>query len=317
MKYTARRLGTALLVLFLSSLAVFGLLRMAPGDPATILAGQDASPAQVEQIRHALGLDESLPAQYWHWLTGLLTGNPGQSYIFKQSIGDLVGQRLGNTVQLLVLSTLVMIVLGTILGVSAAVATRGPARTIVDLLSTIALATPPFVSSIVFIFLFAVSWRLLPVGGQWSFFDAPTISVQFLIMPAIAVALPGSAVVARLLATEMRRTFQEEFARTAQAKGASRGRIVVRHVIPNSLGPAVVEVGIRIGELFAGAVVVEAIFTRSGLGSLLVTAVQNRDYLLAQDLLLLSVAFAIVMQLLTEIGISRVDRRIAIGKVLA
>lgn len=317
MKYATRRIGTALLVLFLSSLVVFGLLRMAPGDPATILAGPDAGPAEVENTRHALGLDESLPAQYWHWLTGLLTGHPGQSYIFKQSIGDLIGQRLGNTVQLVVLATLVMIVLGTLLGIGAAVARRGSVRTLVDMLSTVALATPPFVSSTVFIFLFAVSWRLLPVGGQWNFFDSPSISVQFLLMPAVAVALPGSAVVARLLATEMRRTFQEEFARTALAKGAGRARIVARHVIPNSLGPAVVEVGIRIGELFAGAVVVEAIFTRSGLGSLLVTAVQNRDYVLAQDLLLLSVAFAIVMQLLTEIGISRVDRRIAIGKVLA
>lgn len=316
MRYLSRRLGVAVLVLMLASLAIFGLLHLAPGDPATILAGQDATPAQISLTRHALGLDQSLPAQYWHWLSGLLTGNAGQSYILKQPISTLIGQRIGNTVQLMVLATIIMVVLATGLGVAAAVAPRGPVRAVVDAVSTIFLATPPFVSGIVFVFIFAVTLQLLPAGGQSSFTADPSISIQYLIMPSVAAALPGAAIIARLLSTEMRQSMGEEFVRTALAKGASRARIIVRHVLPNSIGPAVVELGIHIGLLFAGAVVVEAIFARSGIGSLLVTAVQDRDYILAQDLLLASVAFAIVMQLLTEIAMSRIDRRITLRKAL-
>jgi len=301
-------------VLLLASVVIFTLLRLAPGNPAVILAGQDATPAQVAAVARSMGLEGSLPAQYWRWLSGLLTGHPGQSYILKQGIGSLIGQRIGSTVQLLIAATLVMAVLGTVLGVLAAGARRGVAA-VVDFIATLALATPPFVSSIIFIFLFAVTLPLLPAGGQVSFLANPSFSVQYLLMPSVAAALPGAAVIARLLATEMRRVLREEFTRTATAKGASRRRLLILHVLPNSIGPAVVELGIRIGELFAGAVVVEAIFARSGLGSLLVTAVQDRDYVLAQDLLLLSVAFAILMQQLTEIGMSRVDRRLAFGPV--
>jgi peptide/nickel transport system permease protein len=315
MSYISKRLLTALLVLLLASVVIFSLLRLAPGNPAVILAGPDATTAQVAAISRGLGLDGSLPAQYWHWLSGIFTGYLGQSYILDRGIGSLIGQRIGSTIQLLIAGTLVMAALGTLLGVLA-VSSNRLVSAVVDFISTIALATPPFVSSIIFIFLFAITIHLLPAGGQESFLSDPSFSVQYLLMPSVAVALPGAAVIARLLATEMRRTLREEFSRTATAKGASQLRLLIRHVLPNSIGPAVVELGIRIGELFAGAVVIESIFARSGLGSLLVTAVQDRDYLLAQDLLLLAVAFAIVMQLLIEIGMSRVDRRLALGPVV-
>ncbi|GLZ07528.1 peptide ABC transporter permease [Actinomadura sp. NBRC 104412] len=316
MPYVARRLATTLLVLVLASLAIFALLRLAPGDPATILAGQDATPAQVAAIRHELGLDRSLPAQYWQWLSGLLTGDPGSSYTFRQPISGLLVQRAGPTVQLTLTATVVMVVLGLVLGVAAAGSRSRTVRNLVDAVSTAALSTPPFVSSIVMIFVLAVTLRLLPAGGQAGLFSDPAIGIQYVIMPAVAVALPGSAVIARLLATEMRRAHREEFARTAKAKGASRRRVLLRHVLPNSIGPAVVELGIRIGDLFAGAVVVEAIFARSGIGSLLVSAVQGRDYLLAQDILLASVAFAAAMQLLTELSMARVDRRIDLQEAI-
>jgi peptide/nickel transport system permease protein len=315
MAYISRRLGAAALVLLIASVLIFTLLRLAPGDPAVILAGQDATPAQVAAIRQSLGLNGSLPEQYWHWLSGLLTGSPGQSFILRRSISSLIAQRIGSTVQLLIAATLVMAVLGTLLGVLAS-GTRRRLGAVVEAISTVALATPPFVSSIVFVFLFAVTINLLPAGGEESFLTNPSFSIQYLLMPSVAVALPGAAVIGRLLATEIRRARRDEYVRTARAKGASSSRLMLRHMLPNSVGPAVVELGIRVGELFAGAVVVEALFNRSGIGSLLVTAVTDRDYLLAQDLLLLSVAFAIVMQMLTEIAMSHVDRRIVLGSVL-
>ena len=312
MGYAGRRCLAALAVLFAASIAIFLLLHLAPGSPATVLAGPDATQSQVDAVARSLDLDQALPLQYWHWLTGVLSGHPGESYILRRPIGSLVSERLGSTVQLMIGATVLMCVLGLLLGIAAAESKRRAWRALVDLLSTIALSAPPFVSSVLFVFLFAITWKVLPAGGQASFLSNPSFSIQYLVMPSVAIALPGAAVVARLLATEMRRSRQEEFVRTAIAKGAPRWRVTLRHVVPNSIGPALVEVGIRIGEMFAGAVVVESLFARSGIGSLLVNAVQDRDYLLANDLLLLSVGFAIVMQLLTELGMSRLDRRLAL-----
>ena len=317
MPFLPRRLLAAIGVLFVASIVIFLLLHLAPGSPANVLAGPDATPAQVAAITRQLHLDQPLPVQYWHWLVGVLGGHLGESYILRQPIGTLIAQRLGSTLQLMVAAALVMTVLGLVLGIATAEARHRLVREAVDGVSTVFLSAPPFVSSVLFVFVFAITWKLLPATGQASFFSNPWFSVQYLAMPAIAVALPGSATIARLLATELRRNGEQEFVRTAVAKGAPRRRIVLRHVLPNSLGPAAVELGIRIGEMFAGAIVVESLFARSGIGSLLVTAVQDRDYLLADDLLLLSVAFAIAMQLLTELGIARVDRRVALEETLA
>jgi peptide/nickel transport system permease protein len=317
MPFLVRRLLAAIGVLFIASMAIFALLHLAPGSPAAVIAGQDATPAQVAAVTRELHLNEALPVQYWHWLTGVLGGHFGESYILRQPIGLLISERLASTLQLMVAAAVIMTVLGLLLGIATATSQRRWLRESVDFVSTIFLSAPPFVSSVIFVFVFAITWKILPAGGQTNFFSNPWFSVQYLALPSIAIALPGAATIARLLATEMRRTSEEEFVRTVVAKGARRSRIVWRHILPNSLGPAMVELGIRIGEMFAGAVVVESLFARAGIGSLLVTAVTDRDYLLADDLLLMSVAFAILMQLLTELGMARVDRRIRLEGSLA
>jgi peptide/nickel transport system permease protein len=317
MRYVARRLAAAVLVLLIASMAIFVLLHLAPGSPANVLAGPDATQAQIAAVTRQLHLNEGLPVQYWHWLTGVLGGHLGRSYVLNRSIGSLITQRLGSTLQLMVAAALLTAVIGVALGVATATSQRRWLRESVDFVASIFLAAPPFVSSVIFIFVFAITWKVLPAGGQTSFFANPWFSVQYLLLPSIAISLPGAATVARLLAVEMERVSEQEFVRTAVAKGARRSRVVLRHVLPNSLGPAVVEFGIRVGEMFAGAIVVESLFARSGIGSLLVTAVSDRDYLLADDLLLMSVAFAILMQLLTEVGMSRVDRRLVLEGSLA
>ena len=312
MPYLLRRCLAAIGVLWLSSIVIFALLHLAPGSPATVLAGADATKQNIAAITRELKLDQPLPVQYWHWLSGVLTGNLGQSYVLQRPIGTLIGERLGSTLELMVAATFLMCVGGLLLGVAAAQSGGRLVRGFVDLVSTAALSMPPFVSSVLFVFVFAISWKILPAEGQGELFSDPWLAIRFLIMPSVAVALPASAIIGRLLATEMRRAEQEEYVRTAVAKGAGRKRVVLRHVLPNSLGPAMVELGIRVGELFAGAIIVESLFDRQGIGSLLVSSVNSRDYLLAMDLLLLSVAFAIVMQLLTEVGMARVDRRLSL-----
>lgn len=312
-RYVLRRLLGAVGVLLVVSVVIFSLLHLAPGDPASVLAGADADQATVAAVRHQLGLDRPLVTQYLTWMGHLLTGDLGRSFTLNQPIGELIAQRLPGTIQLTVAATLLMAVFGVATGVLLATTRSRVVRQLIDQLATLALALPPFVSGVVLIFLFAVVWRVLPSGGEASMIDTPASWIRRLILPAVALALPAVPVIARLLATEMRRAYDQEFVLTALAKGAGRPRITWRHVLPNSLGPAVIELGIRIGHLFGGAVVAEAIFARAGLGSLLVQAVQTRDYLLAQVLLLLAITAAIMVQLVAEVLMARVDPRIRLG----
>jgi len=312
-RFVLQRLLSAVVVLAVVSVLVFSLLHLAPGDPAVVLAGADADPQTVATIRTQLGLDRPLVTQYGEWVGQLLTGDLGRSYTLGQPIGELIVQRLPGTIQLTIAATLLMTVFGLVTGVVLATTRSRLLRQGIEYLATLALALPPFVSGVVLIFFFAVVWQVLPSGGDASLVDTPASAIRRLILPAIALALPAVPVIAQLLATEMRRAYDQEFVLTALAKGANRRRITWRHVMPNSLGPAIIELGIRVGHLFGGAIVAEAIFARAGLGSLLVQAVQTRDYRLAQMLLLLAIAAAIAVQFVAELCIARIDPRIRLG----
>lgn len=311
--YVVRRVLSGLGVLFIVSIIIFSLLRLVAGDPASVLAGTDATPELIASIRHELGLDLPPIQQYISWLGGLFTGDLGMSYTMRQPISVLIGQRLGSTLQLTFAAAILMVVFGVLGGAILATTRSRVVREVVDWITTVSLAMPPFVSGVILIFVFAVAWGLLPSGGDASLFENPGDAIQRMILPSVAMALPAAPAIARLLATEMRRSAEQEFVLTAQSKGASRSRIIWRHVVPNSVGPAVIEVGIRIGHLLGGAVVAEAIFARPGLGSLLVRAVQTLDYPLAQVLLLVAIAAAIFAQLVAELAIALVDPRIRLG----
>lgn len=311
--YVIRRILSGLGVLFIVSIVIFSVLRLVSGDPASVLAGTDATPQLIASIRHDLGLDQPPIQQYISWLGGLFTGDLGMSYTMRQPISVLIGQRLGSTLQLTFAAALLMIVFGVLGGAILATTRSRLVREVVDWIATVSLALPPFVSGVILIFVFAVAWGVLPSGGDASLLDNPGDAIRRMILPSIAMALPAAPAIARLLATEMRRSAEQEFVLTAQSKGAGQRRIIWRHVVPNSVGPAVIEVGIRIGHLLGGAVVAEAIFARPGLGSLLVRAVQTLDYPLAQVLLLIAIAAAILAQLVAELVIAFVDPRIRLG----
>lgn len=310
--YVLRRLAGSAVVLFVVSMVVFALLYLAPGDPAAVLAGADADQASIDAIREGLGLDRPVVVQYLSWLGHLLTGDLGQSYTLHQPIAELLGQRIGSTLQLTVSASLLMVIFGTLVGVILGTTRSKVLEQVIDYLANLALSLPVFVSGVILIFVFAVVLQVLPSGGDASMVQTAS-AVRRLILPSIAMALPAIPVIARLLATEIRRTSEQEFTLTATAKGASSRRIIWRHVVPNSLAAAVVEVGIRVGHLIGGAVIAEAIFTRAGLGSLLIQAVGNRDYPVAQVLLLIAIAAALLSQLVAELVIARIDPRVRLG----
>lgn len=312
-RFLVRRIPSALLVLLVASILAFVLPRLAPGDPAVTVAGPDATAADIAAIRAELGLDRPLVVQYLDWLGGVVSGHLGQSYVTHRSVAQLIGDRLGSTVQLAVLAAVFMVVIGLGLGVAAGSARRPFARSVLDVLCSVLLAVPPFLTGLLLVLLLGVAWAVLPVSGEVSVFADPEIGIQYLLLPAFALALPQAAQIARLLQSAMWQSRAEEFVQTAVAKGASSRRVTVRHVLRNSMASALVSFGIRVGELLGGAIVIEAIFARSGLGALAVSSVTQRDYLVLQALILFAVVIAVLIQLLTEIGLSVLDPRIRPG----
>jgi peptide/nickel transport system permease protein len=312
-RYLIRRIPSVLLVLVATSVIAFLLPRLVPGDPAAVVAGPDASPETIAAIRTELGLDRPLVTQYFDWIGGVLTGDLGQSLQFNRPVSELIGDRVVSTVELAVLAAIFLVVFGIGLGVLAGSARSRWARVLVEGTNTGLLAAPAFLVGLLFILVFGVVFRVLPTSGEVSVLEDPEIGIQYLLLPALALALPMSAGVARLVQTRILAVRQEDFVDLAVAKGVPPGRITRRHVLRNSLGPAVVLIGILSGELLAGAVVIEAIFARNGLGQLAVSSAQSADYTVIQVLIVGAVFIAVVGQLLTEIVLAALDPRVRLG----
>ncbi|MES9807899.1 ABC transporter permease [Streptomyces cinereoruber] len=308
--YLLRRLPSALLVLLVASFVVFAVLRLVPGDPAAVLAGPDASAETEAAIRARLGLDEPLPAQYLRWLGDLLTGDLGPSYAIGGQTADLIGDGLGATAELTLGALLFVVVLGGTFGILGATSRNRWVSGAVRILTTGALSVPPFVTGVLLVLLFSVLLGVLPPGGRIPLLTAPDLGVQYLLLPALCLALPSAAVLGRYLKDGIERAFGEDYVRTATAAGIAPRRLLWRHALPNALPPVVTLLGMQTGNLLGGAVLVEAIFAWPGLGQLAEQALVRRDYPVVQDLLLLLVTVFVLVQLLTDLVHARLDPRI-------
>lgn len=309
-RYLLSRVPSILLVLFLASIVAFLLPRLAPGDPAAIIAGQDATPEIIEAIRQQYGLDQPLVVQYVAWIGGLLRGDLGTSYINNRPIAELILSRAESTLELAALAALFMIVLALLLGVLGGSLRSKAGRAVLDVISTAMISMPAFLVGLVLIVVFGVVLRVLPVSGELNLSEDFVGGLEYLLLPAIAIALSHAAVIARLLQTAMLTNRGEEFVDLATAKGASSARITFRHVLPASLDTAIVAIGLRIGELIGGAIIIEAIFSRSGLGQLMIQSINTRDYFVVQALVMGAVLIAILSQLISEIVVASLDPRI-------
>lgn len=314
-RYLARRIPTALIVLFIASLLIFAVLRLIPGGPEAALAGPDAGPEELATIRRELGLDRSFPAQYATWIASVLTLNFGTSYQVGGSIGDLISFGLVNTLVLTLAAAVIAVVLGV--GLSLA-ATIRPNRVLDALLSgvnAVAIALPTFVVGTVLIALFGVQLRWLPAGGTPpdGLVADPWITVQYLFLPALTLGLPAGAMLARFLTEALRTELGQPYATTAIATGATRADVVLKHALRNALPSTLTVFGLVFGALLGGAVLVESIFGWPGLGLLIEEGITARDYPLVQILILLSVAVFVLIQLAADIAQAWLDPRIRLA----
>jgi len=311
--FVLRRLIQAIPVVFLASIGVFLLLHLLPGDPAQLMAGSDAPPATVEAVRKDMGLDQPLPVQYAVWLGHILRGDLGKSIFSKLPVSQLIGQRAPATIELAVAGEILTIFIALPLGIIAATRQRTPADWVISASTSLGLAVPNFWLGILLILLFAVTLGWLPPGQRGDLFKDPVSELKFLILPAFTLALPQAMNLSRLTKASVLEMLYEDHVRTARAKGLANATVVTSHVLRNSLVPIVTAVSLDIGRLLGGALVVETIFAWPGLGTLMLTAVGNRDYTIVQACLLLLVGVFIVVNLIADVSYGFLDPRIRLA----
>jgi peptide/nickel transport system permease protein len=308
-RFLLGRLFALVITLLVASVIIFGSLFLAPGNPATLIAGGHATPGLIASIDKQYHLNDPFPVRYWHWLVGVLHGNLGQSFAYHQSVSSLLGSRIGPTLFLIAYASVIILVFGIGLGVSAGLRRRlGNAITFV---TSIGLATPSFVAAIGLVALFASVVHWFPVEGSGSgFLD----QLHHMTLPAVALALSWTAWVAQLTKTAVRQQLDSEHVDTARSRGLRESLVVRRHVVRNAMIPITTVSGLTVAGLVAGDVVVEQAFGIGGIGSFLIQAVTQKDFAVVQAIALLMVLIFVVVNTGVDLINSLLDPRIRQGQ---
>jgi peptide/nickel transport system permease protein len=311
--FIVRRFLLALPVLFGASLALFALLYILPGDPASFVLGDSATPTQLAALRHRLDLDQPVPVQYLLWLGRLARGDLGESLVSGYPVARLIGQRLPVAIELTLGALCVALLIGVPAGIAVGVRPRGWLARAIDMFNATAIAVPVFWLGLLLQIIVAIKLGWLPAGGYVALATDPVKNLRAMTLPCVTLGVGTAAVLARFLATGIAETMTRDFVVTARAKGLAPGRIIVRHVLRNAVIPAVTALGIQIGRLIGGAVLTEAVFNLPGLGTLLWSALVQRDYFVIQAVTLLAVLLFVVVNLATDITYGVIDPRIRTG----
>ncbi|SDU53660.1 ABC transporter permease [Jiangella alkaliphila] len=301
-KIILRRLLIGLFVMWGAASLIFVIVRVAPGDPATVMLGPDADPEQIARLHETLGLDRPMFAQYLSFLGDAVRLDFGDSHRLGRPAMDAVFDRLPATLELTLAATAIAVVVGLTLGLVAGGKPGGVVDRVVSA-ATIALQSfPTFWVGIMLILVFALGLRLLPSAGVGT--------PQHMILPAVTLALPFTAIVARLTRSSVAEAMREPYVQTARSKGLTEPQVLLGHALRNSLIPVVTVVGLQMGALMGGAVIVENVFAWPGLGSLVVDAVANRDYAVVQAVTLLIAGIVMVLNLVADLLYTQLDPRI-------
>lgn len=308
--YVARRILLAIPTLFVMLTAIFVLVRLVPGDAASVILGDQASAASLAALRERLGLDQPVGVQYLAFIGKVLTGDLGQSLSSGRSVVQEVLLVLPSTIELTVAAILIGLVFGLPLGVAAALTRNGWVDYVSRVVSLVGLSFPAFVSGILMLIVFAIQLGWFPVLGSTSGNASLTERLRTLALPALNLGIIMTAYVMRVTRAAMLNVLTEDYIRTARAKGVGRAQLVMRHALRNSLIPIITVVGLYFGTLIGNSVLTEIIFNRPGLGKLIIGALNARDYTLLQGLMIIFAICVIVVNTVTDLAYGLVDPRV-------
>ncbi len=300
--YLAKRIVQSLFILVGVSIITFALLYLLPADPVRQIAGRNASPQMIENIRRELGLDQPFILQYWHYLLRLLHGDLGRSYLQRTEVGALVAARLPATLLLMVGSIFCELSMGLTMGLFAALRRGTKTDQALMVVSFVGVSAPQFVVGLLLLYVFAVQLAWFPIGGYGH--------VSNLVLPSVTLGILGAGWYSRMMRSSMIDVLRQDFIRTARAKGLKRAAILFRHALPNAILPIVAMVGIDIGLFMSGIVVVESVFGWPGIGQLAWQAIQRVDTPIIMGVTLVSAVAIVLGNLLADLIAPFIDPRI-------
>lgn len=308
--YLLRRLLSLSLSLVAASLVIFLVMEVVPGDPASFMMGMNADPQAVAALRSQLGLDEPLPVRYLGWVAGLLQGDFGVSYTYRVPVSELIAERVVISLPL----TLYALAISTLIAFPAGILAASRRNSAADLsvmgATQLGVAIPNFWFAMILVLVFAVNLRWFSAGGfpgwEAGFFPA----IKALTLPAIALALPQASILARVMRSSLIDTLDEDFMRTARAKGLSRGQAMRRHALRNALIPVLTILGLQFSFLLAGGIIIENVFYLPGLGRLAFQAITQRDLIVVRSVVILLVFSVIVVTFLVDLAYAAADPRL-------
>jgi peptide/nickel transport system permease protein len=311
MRNLGARIIQVLPTILLVSVLVFALQQLMPGDPAVVLAGEERGDAQVlAQIRAELWLDRSLPVQYLHWIGGVAHGDLGFSWRIRQPVAGLILQKLPVTLQLAGMAFVIALSIGVPMGILSAVFRNRPLDYVANFIGLAGLSTPNFWLGIMLILLVSVQLGWLPPSGYVPLTEDWRQSLATTIMPAFVLGNAISAILMRHVRSAMLTALDQDYVRTARAKGLSEWRVVLRHAFRNALVPVVTLGALELGTLLSGAVLTEQVFSIPGFGKLVVDAVFNRDYPVVQGVVLVTACLYIMLNLVADMLYSVINPRL-------
>ena len=305
-----RRLLSAIPVLLLVTLISASIMQLVPGDPALMIAGSNASDAEIQQVRRALGLDRSFGVRLLEWYGGMFRGDLGQSLLLNRSVTDAILERLPVTLALAGFALALTVAIGVPLGVIAALKANTVIDQIVLVVALIGVSVPNFWLGLMLIVSFGVWLDVLPAGGYTPFADSPMGWVRSLILPGISLALLQIGLLARITRATMLEVLRQDYVRTARAKGLPVRMVVGQHALRNVMVPVVTVIGISFGLLLSGSVVIETVYSIPGMGRLLATAIFSRDYPVIQGGLLVTATVLVLLNLAVDLLYAVIDPRV-------
>jgi peptide/nickel transport system permease protein len=310
LRFLIRRILFGVLVLWIVTTGVFILFFATSKDPAARFAGKSATPATLALLRHRMGLDEPLPLQYWHFVTRLLSGDLGYSYATRSSVDGLIGDALPVTVSLVCGAAILCLLTGVFTGVISATRAHSVVDRGITFLVIVGMSVPAFVTAATLLYLLAFKLPVFPLGGYVPLHDDPVGWLQHLLLPWITGALLQSAVYTRLTRGSLLDVLDEDYVRTARAKGLRERRVVYRHGLRSALTPVVTQFGLDLGAVLSGALVTETVFGLQGIGQLTVRSMTSGDLPVIMAVVLLAALGTVVANILVDVVYAVLDPRV-------
>lgn len=308
--YLTRRLLALIPVLLVVAVVVFLLVHLTPGDPARVLAGEDATPQQIQQLRQEMGLDRPLPVQFVSWMARGLTGDLGRSLFNRLPVGQLIRQHVGPTLMLASAAIAVSLCVGLPVGVISAVFRNSWLDQASLALAMLGAAVPTFWLGLALIVAFAVNLGWLPAAGFRPLTEGVLRSLSYLVLPSLTLGVPNSALIIRFVRSSLLDVIANDYVRTARAKGLGERTVIFRHALRNALVPILTVIGLTFAALMGGAVVTETVFAIPGVGQLVVSSVLRRDYPVIQGVTLTVATTYVIINLLVDLLYFVVDPRV-------